>query len=143
MDPITPQGKEVKGEGGVEPLREDAHRTPSASEYRDLVNGDVIRATDEAFTGSGWRQVHCLRVGETYDMEFHIDMRRPLPEAPEAAPRPDDQREAEPSSLVEALDTLEAAFVAMGHMGANIDTQHALRPAWERARATLMKAGRV
>ena len=38
---------------------------------------------------------------------------------------------------LEQRQALEAAFVAMGKMGANADTKHPLRAAWELARRAL------
>ena len=43
----------------------------------------------------------------------------------------------------EMADALELAFVALGSFGANSDTSHSGRKAWEAARAALKLAGRL
>ena len=44
------------------------------------------------------------------------------------------------AATIDLLAALTAAFLAMGRAGANADTTHPLRPAWEQARVAMSKA---
>lgn len=67
------------------------------------------------------------------DTQFHVDQIKSLMD-----------QIADLQDLVdESVDDLEDNFIRMGQAGANGDTSHPLRGAWELARKQLIKLGRL